>query len=441
MSMSSSGSWRNPSWVTGLALLLSSLAVLAPPARAQITPTGGEIPVNVETVGDQFNAVVAAATDGTFAVVWTSTAQDGSFDGIYLRRFGADGSPLGGEQLVNTETLADQSDPDLAFLSGGGFVVVWDSDLQDGELRGIYGQLFDSTGMKVGSEFPVNATTAGDQNDAVVAAATGGGFLVAWETQAAQDPFEDLVVRLFDSSGQPVSGEIALNQTTAGDQEDVDLASDAAGNFVAVWESDGQAETGEAIVARRLDATGTPVGNEIPVNTTTNGDQLDPDLAVRPDGSFVVAWEDLIQGPFPLTFFRTFAADGTATSGEIATDDMSNPRFLPRLGFGPNRGPVIIWISEGQDGSGAGSRVRHFDSAGNPRGLSQPVNVEVVGNQVFPHLAIHGSSGLAVWDSDGDQDGSGIGVYARRLALPVSIFADGFESGDTTEWSQVVGET
>ncbi|MCB1035494.1 MAG: hypothetical protein KDD47_16850 [Acidobacteria bacterium] len=428
----SSGSRRRAFLAVTVVATLSSS-----PGFAQIEPFGAEVPLNVETLGEQFGAVVARAPDDSFVVVWTSVGQDGSLEGIYLRRFSESGEPLGGEQQVNTHTANDQSDPDLAFLAGGGFVVVWDSDLQDGELRGIYGQIFDGAGQPVGSELPINATTAGDQNDAVVAPASGGGFLAAWETQAAGDPFEDLVVRLFDSAGQPLTGEIELNQTTAGDQEDLDLATDGTGGFVAVWESDGQGEDGDAIVARLLDPTGMPVGDEIAVNVFTTGDQHNPDLAVRPDGTFAVAWQDDAQGAFPLAFFRGFAADGTAVTGEVATDGEDHPRFLPRLDFADDGGPVVVWISEGEDGSGAGSRLRHFDATGAPLGASLPLNLETFGNQVFPHLATGGTScGLAVWESDGDQDGSGTGVFARRLCT--FLFSDGFESGDTSAWSAVV---
>lgn len=416
------------------ALVLASL-LLSPEARAQITLTDGTITANETVVGDQFGPVTAAAPDGTFAVVWVSEGQDSSFGGVYVRRFDTDGTALDSEQLVNTETVGDQTDPDLTYLEGGGFVVVWDSDGQDGELRGIYGQLFDSAGQKVGGEIAVNATTAGDQNDAVVAPAPGGGFLVAWETQEAKDPFEDLVVRLFDSSGSPVTGEIALNQTTAGDQEDLDLAAAGSG-FVAVWESDGEMEDGEAVRARLIGSDGTPVGDEIAVNTFTTGDQDNPDVAARADGSFVVAWQDDSQDTFPQAYFRGFGSDGTPATGEIEVADSVVPHFLPRLDLGPNGGPVIVWITVGQDGSGAGTRIRHYDAAGTPQGEGPQLNVVVTGDQDFPHVATGGGSkGLAVWESEGE-DGSGFGVIGRTLQVP--LFADGFETGDSTAWDATV---
>ncbi|MFP3387157.1 hypothetical protein, partial [Tritonibacter sp. SIMBA_163] len=74
---------------------------------------------------------------------WQSQGQDGDELGVYGQRYDASGAPVGGEFRANTETANDQSWPDVAGLAGGGFVVVWQSILQDG---GIYGQRYDASG-------------------------------------------------------------------------------------------------------------------------------------------------------------------------------------------------------------------------------------------------------------------------------------------------------
>ena len=65
-------------------------------------------------------------------------------------------SPVGKEFQVNTYTNDFQWSPSVAVLSGGGFVVTWQSAGQDGSSYGVYGQVFESLGDKVGSEFRVN---------------------------------------------------------------------------------------------------------------------------------------------------------------------------------------------------------------------------------------------------------------------------------------------
>ena len=62
----------------------------------------------------------------------------------------------------------------------GSFLVTWNSNLQDGDSRGVYAQRYDASGNAVGDEFRVSTSTSGNQWRAS-ATATDSGFLVAWE--------------------------------------------------------------------------------------------------------------------------------------------------------------------------------------------------------------------------------------------------------------------
>ena len=419
---------------------LAALLLLAPMAGlswAAPVPTSGELPVNSTTAMDQDTATVVVRDNGSFVVTWESYGQDGSYNGVFVQSFDSSGNPVGDEHMANTFTTSWQEDPDIALLSDGSFVVVWDSDGQDGSLRGIFGRRFDSAGLPDGDEFPVNDTAAGDQNDAVVAASADGGFLVAWETHPVGMPFEDLVARRFDGSGSPLGDEMPLNTFTLNDQEDVDLASDAAGNFVVTWESGGQDGSYESIVAVRLDSTGQPVGDEFVVNSYVTGDQTDPDLAVHPDGRFAIVWEDDTQDAgVPAVFARYYAADGTPHGDPFQVDADPGPQGDPRIALDADGQAVGIWSSFLQDGDGDGIFTSRFDTAGARLGGEQPTNTTTDGHQSRSHVAVGpGGHVVAVWESRNGQDGDGAGVYARLFALP--LFTDGFESGDTSAWTSV----
>ena len=66
---------------------------------------------------------------------------------VYLRQFDAAGQPIDGDRLVNADIAYHyQSEPAIADLGNGNFVVAWRSDQsQDGNGSGIYQQLFGST--------------------------------------------------------------------------------------------------------------------------------------------------------------------------------------------------------------------------------------------------------------------------------------------------------
>ncbi|MBL8675542.1 MAG: hypothetical protein JNL07_11680, partial [Rhodospirillales bacterium] len=145
------------------------------------TPFGSEFQVNTQVVGRQGNPEVVGLTNGNFFVCW----EDWAAGGVEVRAqlYAGDGSPIGGEILVNTATTDVQFQMDCAALPGGGFVVVWTDGSgigADNSQTAIRGQRFDATGGRAGAEFQVNTAAASGQYDASIASIGGGRFIVAW---------------------------------------------------------------------------------------------------------------------------------------------------------------------------------------------------------------------------------------------------------------------
>ena len=92
----------------------------------------------------------------------------------------------GGEEfLVNSYTLGSQRLPAVATGASGSFVVVWQSEDQDGSVYSIQGQHFDSAGNPLGDEFQVNSYTTGSQERPAVTADEQGNFVVVWQGGSA----------------------------------------------------------------------------------------------------------------------------------------------------------------------------------------------------------------------------------------------------------------
>jgi hypothetical protein len=97
-----------------------------------INAEAAQYPANVTTTNDQVatpssRQVAINPTDGSYVVVWTSNSQDGSGNGIYLRRFDSSGNVITGEIRVNSTTNNDQQAPAIAMDGDGDFIVVWES--------------------------------------------------------------------------------------------------------------------------------------------------------------------------------------------------------------------------------------------------------------------------------------------------------------------------
>ncbi len=123
----------------GCAAALLLVAIGSRPVSSQVL--GPEFRVNSYTTSHQQFPAVAADAAGNFVVVWASQGQeDPDFAGVFGQRYDAAGAPLGGEFQVNSYTTQIQSKPALAMDDSGSFIVVWESNGQDGSIFGIFGQ-------------------------------------------------------------------------------------------------------------------------------------------------------------------------------------------------------------------------------------------------------------------------------------------------------------
>jgi hypothetical protein len=156
---------------------------------------------NTTTTDDQQRPAVAALTGGGYIVAWQSYLQDGSSWGIYARQFDAVGTPLGNESLVNTTVTAGQRSPAAAGLSNGGYVVAWQALDSDGD--GIFAQRFDANGTAVGTETRLNDATARSQINPALAGLAGGGYVAVWDgTDVIESAsvYQGIWLRRFDAS-------------------------------------------------------------------------------------------------------------------------------------------------------------------------------------------------------------------------------------------------
>lgn len=162
----------------------------------------GEFQINSYTANNQEEPVVAMDSAGDFVVVWTdSSGQDGSYTGIYAQRYNSAGTAQGSEFQVNSYTTGNQNAPAVATNSSGDFVVTWQSDSQDGDSFGIYGQRYNSTGVTQGSEFQINTYTTGDQYSAAVALDSSGNFVITWQSANQDGSYLGIYAQRYDSQG------------------------------------------------------------------------------------------------------------------------------------------------------------------------------------------------------------------------------------------------
>jgi hypothetical protein len=420
--------------LTGVLCLSAPWVVGSARAQAKPAPEGAEFRVNTFTTNHQYYSAVASDASGNFVVVWDSYGQDGSGYGVFGQRFSARGAPRGAEFHVNTYTTLAQRLPAIASDAIGNFVVVWESYGQDGSSYGVFGQRFDATGAPQGSEFRLNAYTPGQQARPAVTYEPNGSFVVVWDGYSQDGDRFGIFGRRFNASGTPLGSEFQVNSYTTNSQNRPAVAADPNGGFVVAWSSYRQDGEGGAIVASRYDAAGTPQGGEFQVNTYTTNIQDFPVVASDANGNFVVVWKSLAQdgsswGVFGQAFNAAGARSGSEFQVNTYTTDFQSEQ---QIAADENGNFVVVWDSLGQDGSLFGVYGRRLDVFG-PQGSEFRVNSYTTDYQSLPAIATSPDGDfIVVWESDG-QDGSSGGIFGQRYGD--IIFEDGFESGDLTRWS------
>ncbi len=384
------------------------------------TPTGQtELLVNTYTDGDQTSASVAIG-DAGFVIAWTSTGQDGSGQGIYAQRYGADGTPAGDEFQVNTETASTQSRPAVVMDDFGSFVVTWDSASQDGSGYGVYAQRYSADGTPAGSEFRANTHTADSQSYAAIAMDASGRFVITWDSSVQDGSSYGVYAQVFDADGSRSGTEFQVNTHTASSQWYPAVAMDAVGGFAIAWRSDDQDGSGGGIYAKQFTGFKSQhhqAGRAFQVNTETVSSQTLPSIAADDAGNFVVAWQSYNQdGSGYGVYAQRYYPDGTPRGGEFRVNTYTTGvQASPAVAMNGASGDFLItWSSDGQDQSGSGIYAQRYRADGTPQGMEFRVNTYTAGAQSTPSVAMNDAGRFVIaWHSD-VQDGSGYGIYAQK---------------------------
>lgn len=254
-----------------------------------------EFQVNQTTASEQTFPSVAARADGSFVVVWTSRLQDGDEEGVFARRFTADGAAIADEFAVNTivtdaQTTARSGASAVAWYDDDHFVVVWQSEALDPTENAVAARRFLHDGTPLDEkEFQVNVITDGNQANPGVASIGDDTFLVVWNDRRSDGA---TFLRRYDGNGVALGEPFSAGEASTVSKPAVAL-DEVAGTFGVVWTDLDSNSSG--IIGRRYDAMARPISGRVIVNTFQTAAQIDPQLIAGPGDEFVVVWESVGQ--------------------------------------------------------------------------------------------------------------------------------------------------
>ncbi|WP_165681780.1 Ig-like domain-containing protein [Metapseudomonas otitidis] len=167
-----------------------------------------EFIVNETRNGKQTAPGVTKLSNGNFVVTWDSddnSGPDQSSWGSFGRIYTPDGAPASREFIINTNTNRAQKNPVTVSRPEGGFIVIYESEIDTSVSLGIYAQFFSDDGERIGQEMRIHQLVLGDQTRPDAVFLEDGRVFISWTDSGVGD-----------GNGSAVKGRLIDLDTTLG---------------------------------------------------------------------------------------------------------------------------------------------------------------------------------------------------------------------------------
>jgi len=259
--------------------------------------------IQVKTAGNERMRITADGSIGIGQNIPTSTLEITNQIGV--------------SQLVNEYDTNYQINPAIASLKSGGYVIAWESKLQDGDDYGIYVQQMTADGAKFGNQSKVNITIAGQQSNPHVAGrntTNSRDFAVVWASEeSAGSGVYDIYANLYVNGSRLKSSDVLVNSAnTANQQIHPKVVGLTDGTYLIAWSSD-DSNTGDYnVYVRIMNNAGVLVGSRFQVSSA-----LDSNSVLHPYPFAISDSDGTIPGGYGVVFMNEYNSQDTLGTGII----------------------------------------------------------------------------------------------------------------------------
>ena len=231
---------------------------------------------------------LAVAADGTVLVAWIDSREGANTAGTYLARLTHQGTQIASRVTLDNTTCVCCR---VALATGPPQVVAvtWRTVLP-GNIRDMVLRLAHDGGQVFTPATRIHADdwqlTACPHRGGTVGVDGQGRLMLSWYTEGTTE--EPRLLFTVSSDGQQFASPTRLDSSTASIPDHLRMAGDAAGRIVVVWED-------ATAVRRRVLLRSSQDGGQTfsPIQTLSQAIKAySPDVAVAPDGGFVVVWHE-----------------------------------------------------------------------------------------------------------------------------------------------------
>ena len=285
-----------------------------------------------ETIQNEFTilpthiSLLDLKRDNLFCSTWSAYASGDSISDIFIGKFILESYgfiSISSIVKVNSYTLDAQVKPVLILLQSGHIMIAWESKGQDGNIEGVYAQLFDTDLNKYGDEFRINDYNLDAQKNPDIVVLNNGNVVITWDSRGQDGSVEGVYTKILENVSTP---------TTSGTKSATHKASDTKTSTVTKTSIDVSDQSQYIIKS----------GREFIVNTNAIGAQQYPSVAALSNGGFVIVWEgDGVYRLNPvkpgekrsqptycakLAYFQIFDKDGNKVGPETLVNEYSCQR-------------------------------------------------------------------------------------------------------------------
>jgi predicted phosphodiesterase len=364
--------------------------------------------VNAVSSGQQRQPTIASSPNGRWAVAWSDDQDQNGRTEILARAFKVNGCEASPVFTVNAVGAGNQRNADLAMDQAGGMVAVWEDDSNGNGVYQIKARGFNPNGSQRFAQITVNTDAAGQQLQPAVAADQRGNFVVVWADDRNANHVYQIRARAFNANGTQRLAELTVNTVSTGQQLRPDVAMAPNGNFVVVWQDDRDQNGMYQIRARGFRANGTQWLPDQTVNATSSGQQLRPAVATDAAGGFVVVWaDDKNENDVYQIRARGYNANGTQRFSDRTVNDVSDGQQVrPDVSVGPGGWFVVSWTDDRNSNGFHQMRAREFAANGTPTSGDRLINSDPGGQQRAGVVGVTSSSGryVVAWEDDLNQN-------------------------------------
>jgi len=212
-----------------------------------------------------------------------------------------------------------------------GFIAVFRDDSATNQMRSKYWH------NDVWSTLSVISSYSGNTGYPTLAIGPGGSAVAAW----ARESDVQIYASYFNGSSWLTTEVSITGSTTPIARDGVSVASDAAGNAIAVWWEDTGSQVN--VFANRYDASNPSWLGAGQINASSIGATVKPEIAMDPEGNATVVWTDYDD-------MRIVARRYAETAGwqpEVVLDGGTATYCVsPRIAVDPAGNVTVVWIQD-----------------------------------------------------------------------------------------------